>query len=211
MSAMSLQEARLALVRDRVIDGVAEVLASGDDLTFAKVAVAAGVPERTIYRHFPTRQALLTAVLDWVNRRAAPEQVRPTTATEAGELVRHAFPVFDEVAPVMRELLTAREGLPARLADNEQRQRAALDLVHHHVPTADATTAHRLAAIVQLLTSAAAWQTMRDYWEFDGAEAAEASAMAIDLLLAAAAARAEPRREAPPRRSRSTSPKGSST
>jgi AcrR family transcriptional regulator len=183
MTAVSLQEARAALVRDRVLEGVAEVLAAGDDLTFARVAVAAGVPERTVYRHFPTRQDLLTAVYGWVNQRGGDDFERPTTASEAGELVRRAFPTFDEVAPVVRELLVAREGLPARLADNDRRQRAALDLVRHHLPTADKATARRLAAVVQLLTSAAAWQSMRDYWQFDGAEAAEASALAIALLL----------------------------
>jgi AcrR family transcriptional regulator len=186
MTAVSLQEARAALVRDRVLEGVAEVLAAGDDLTFARVAVAAGVPERTVYRHFPTRRALLTAVYGWVNQRRGDALERPTTAREAGELVRRAFPTFDEVAPVVRELLVDGEGLPARLADNDRRQRAALDLVRHHVRKADPTTVRRLAAVVQLLTSAAAWQSMRDYWQFDGAEAAEASALAVDLLLSAA-------------------------
>ena len=183
---MTLHEARVALVRDRVLEGVAEVLAAGDNLTFAKIAVAAGVPERTVYRHFPTRQALLTAVYDWVNQRAGHDADRPTTATEAGEMVRRVFPVFDEVAPVVRELLVARDGLPARLADNDERRRASLELVRHHVSDADPTTVRRLAAVIQLLTSAAAWQSMRDYWELDGAESAEASAMAIDLVLAAA-------------------------
>ncbi len=207
MTAVSLQEARTALVRDRVLQGVADVLARGDDLTFAKVATAAGVPERTVYRHFPTRQALMSAVFDWVNQRAAAGARRPTTMAEAADLVRRTFPVFDEVAPVIRELLTSREGLPARLADNEQRRQAALDLVAHHVPAADPTTAARLAAVVQLLTSAAAWQTMRDYWDLDGAEAAEASALAIQLLLTAAA-RPAGRRPAAGRRSAPTSSKG---
>ena len=40
--------------------------------------------------------------------------------------------------------------------------------------------------MIQLLTSAAAWQTLRDFWEMDGNEAAEAVAVAIDLLLAGA-------------------------
>ena len=44
MSAVPLREARQAVVRDRVLDGVAELLAQGEDLTYAKVAAAAGVP-----------------------------------------------------------------------------------------------------------------------------------------------------------------------
>jgi AcrR family transcriptional regulator len=205
MAAVSLQEARSAVVRERVLVGVAEVLAAGAELTFARVAQAAGVPERTVYRHFPTRQALLGAVVNWVNQRVGEDVQRPTTADEAGRLVRRAFPVFDEVAPIMRELLAAHDGLPARLTDNDQRQRAALDLVAHHAPDVDPTTARHLAAIVQLLTSAAAWQTMRDYWDFDGRQAAEASALAINLLLGGAKHSARP---AGHRRTRTTSPKG---
>jgi AcrR family transcriptional regulator len=205
MPSVSLREARAAVVRDRVLAGVADVLAAGDDLTFARVAEAADVPERTVYRHFPTRQALLGAVVDWVNDRIGQDVQRPRTSDEAGELVRRAFPVFDEVAPVVRELLAATEGLPARLADNEQRRRAALDLVRHDLAGVDSTTARRLAAVVQLLTSAAAWQTMRDYWDFDGAEAAEASALAIVLLLSGAKRSARP---AGRRQPRPTAPKG---
>ena len=34
-----------------------------------------------------------------------------------------------------------------------------------------------------MLTSAAAWQTLRDYWDMDGAEAAETVAVALSMLL----------------------------
>ena len=47
-----------------------------------------------------------------------------------------------------------------------------------------------MAAALQLLTSAAAWQTLHDYWDMDGEEAGETAALAIELLLAGARARA---------------------
>ena len=60
MTAASLRgTCAAAIVRDRVMEGVARLLAAGDDLTFAKVAAEAAVPERTVYRHFPTREAFL--------------------------------------------------------------------------------------------------------------------------------------------------------
>ena len=111
-------------MRDRVLDGVAELLAQGEDLTYAKVAAAAGVPERTVYRYFPTRQDLMTAVVAWVNERTG--RPRGTTRDEAIELVRQLFPIFDEVAPVVREVLMAPEGLAARLDDNDERRAAAI-------------------------------------------------------------------------------------
>lgn len=183
---MSLAEARQAVVRDRVLDGVARLLADGHELTFAKVAAAAEVPERTVYRHFPTRQALLTAVYEWSNSQIGADERRATTAAAAMESVRRTFPAFDAMAPVIRELLHAPEGLAARLSANDDRQRAAIEVVRHEAPGLDAVTTRRVAAVVQLLSSAAAWQALRDYWDIDGAEAAEASALAIELVLAAA-------------------------
>ena len=177
-------------MRDRVIEGVAEVLGAGDDLTFARVATAAGVPERTVYRHFPTREALLTAVFEWANRRIGFDGRRPSTGDDTVELVRRVFPSFDEIAPVIRELLIAPEGLPARLSDNAERQRAAAAVVRHEAPGLDDATTRRVAAAVQLLTTAAAWQTLRDYWDMDGGESAETAALAVELVLEAARARA---------------------
>ena len=98
-------------------------------------------------------------------------------------MVRHQFTTFDEVAPVVRALLLAPEGLAARLHDNDGRRAAALAVVEHDAPGLDATTRRRAAAAVQMLTSAAAWQTLRDYWDMDGAEAAETVAVALSMLL----------------------------
>jgi len=181
MQTVPLQEARAALVRGRVLAGVADLLADGKDLTYANVAAASSVAERTVYRHFPTRQDLMTAVVEWVNQRAGTQ--RATTGEEAAEMVRHQFTTFDEVAPVVRALLLAPEGLAARLHDNDGRRAAALAVVEHDAPGLDATMRRRAAAAVQMLTSAAAWQTLRDYWEMDGAEAAETVAVALSMLL----------------------------
>jgi AcrR family transcriptional regulator len=181
MATVSLQDARAAVVRDRVLAGVAELLAAGKDLTYANVAAASAVGERTVYRHFPTRQDLMAAVVEWVNQRAGTQRAR--TGEEAAEMVRNQFPTFDEVAPVVRVLLLAPEGLAARLHDNDERRAAALAVVDHDAPGLDATTHRRTAAAVQLLTSAAAWQTLRDYWDMDGAEAAETVAVALSMLL----------------------------
>ena len=107
MTAASLQDLRAAVVRDRVMEGVARLLAAGDDLTFAKVAAEAAVPERTVYRHHPTREALLAGVYAWANQRIGFEGQVPASSVEATALVRRVFPGFDEIAPVIRELLIA--------------------------------------------------------------------------------------------------------
>jgi hypothetical protein len=139
-----------------------------------------------VYRYFPTRAALLMAVFDWTNEQIGHEGPRPTTRAGLVTLVRQAFRGFDDHASVVRQMLIEPEGRTARLADVTERRRAAIELVDREAPGLDRTTRDRVAAAVQILTVAATWQSLRDYWNLDGAEAAETSALAIDLLLDAA-------------------------
>jgi AcrR family transcriptional regulator len=186
----TVRDVRSEAVRERVLEGVAALLEAGDDLTFAKVAKAANVPERTVYRHFATREALLAAVFEWSNRRIGFDGKLPVDLATTVALVRRVFPGFDEIAPVIHELLIAPEGLTARRANLDKRRRAAVDVVRREAPALDRATTRRVAAIVQALTAAAMWQTLRDYWDMDGEEAGETAALAIELLLAGARARA---------------------
>jgi AcrR family transcriptional regulator len=71
-------------------------------VTFTKVSEAAGVPERTVYRHFRNRAELLQAVFDRVNDEIGFDGELPTDAATAKTLVRQVFPGFDAFAPVDR-------------------------------------------------------------------------------------------------------------
>ena len=189
MPTVPLHEAKHAVVRERVLEGAASLLAEGETLTFAKLAEAAAVPERTVYRQFPTREALLTELFHWANERMGLTGERAETRAELKDSVRRMFVGFDELAPVIRGLLASPDGLWARLSDNDRRRRAATTVVRDAAPGLGGVAERRVAATVQLLTSAAAWQTLRDYWEMDGVEAADTVAFALDLLLDGAAAR----------------------
>jgi AcrR family transcriptional regulator len=188
------RDTRSQAVKDRVLEGVAALLERGEALTFAKVASAAGVPERTVYRYFTTREALLAAVFEWSNRKIGFDGKLPVDAETTVALVRKVFPGFDEIAPVIKELLIAPEGLQARRTQLDKRRRAAIDVVRHEAPQLDRVATRRVAAALQLLTTAATWQTLRDYWDMNGQEAGETAALAVELLLAGARTRSNARK-----------------
>src|SRR5687768_11272967 len=126
--AVSLTEARSALVRERILQGLERALSRDGQWTFASVADAADVPERTLYRYFPTREALLEGLFDWANARLGFQGQLPEDSAALQALLRRCFPGFDALAPVVRELLLAPEGRQARLKQKTRRQRSSLRL-----------------------------------------------------------------------------------
>ncbi|HKR89731.1 MAG TPA: glycosyltransferase, partial [Phenylobacterium sp.] len=58
--------------REQILRAVARQLEAGEmeDLSFAEVAKEAKVGERTVYRHFPTKEALLGAFWSWMQTQA---------------------------------------------------------------------------------------------------------------------------------------------
>ncbi len=183
MAQPSVREAQTELLHERVLDAVCDVIRAGDEVTFAKVAATANVPERTVYRHFANRQALVSAVFSHVNRRIGFDGQLPTTAEAMTAMVRRVFPGFDSVAPVVDELLSSTEGRRARLDSIEDRRDAALAVVVSARPDLDAATARDIAAVVQVLGTAAVWGALRDFWDLDGERAAAAVTTAINALL----------------------------
>ena len=119
----SVRAAQTQLLRDHVLEAVCDLIRAGEDVTFTKVATAADVPERTLYRHFPNRQALFDALFAHVNQRIGFDGQLPTTPLEMTAMVRQVFPGFDTVAPVIDELLSSPEGRRARLDAVERHPR----------------------------------------------------------------------------------------
>ncbi|MBC7168265.1 TetR/AcrR family transcriptional regulator, partial [Phenylobacterium sp.] len=70
--AANARDRQKAVTRDQILQAVGRRLESSpmDELSFADVAKDAGVGERTVYRHFPTREALLGAFFAWAQAKA---------------------------------------------------------------------------------------------------------------------------------------------
>jgi AcrR family transcriptional regulator len=188
----SIRQAHKDLTRERILDAAIEVI--GDEgettLTIAAVAARAGITERTVYRHFETRDALVEAV--WprmqaqVNSPGFPKSARALVATPP-----KLFPAFDEHEGLVLASVYSPAGREVRQRSNKERQKAILGCVAEALPDMAPEALWRRAAIAQLIDSAYGWAVMKELWGLDGEEAGRAAAEAIAVLLGMRSAEAE--------------------
>jgi AcrR family transcriptional regulator len=148
------------------MEAVAEVVTRDgiDALTFAAVAEQAGVGERTVYRHYSSREALLDAFDAYVVARLEVGEF-PERSSEVPDFARRLFLAFDAQASLVEASLAAAAARP-----HGQRRRAAA-LAGYGNP------------VIDLLVSATAWERLRRLHGMDGATAGETVARALERLL----------------------------
>src|SRR6187200_3032443 len=179
-----LRDRQTAETRTVILEALGAELAAGaiDDFSVARLAQRAGVSERTVYRHFPTREALLDGLSEWYNERVAdfPADV---TAEAIAPTIAQIFADFDTHESLARAVLASPGGREMR--DRARAARLAR-LDHALAPVLDRADPERAAgarALIFALCSAHTWQSMRDEGGLDGATAGRAVAHAIELIL----------------------------
>jgi AcrR family transcriptional regulator len=180
----SLREHYKAETRTRILDAAIAELAVTDleTLTVSGVAARAGVTERTVFRHFPSRDALIAAVWPRMQARVYSPGF-PTTADALIETPLRLFPAFDKEEGLVRASAFSTAGREVRQASNPERQAAMRACVRDAFPGIEEPQLTRLAAIVQLIDSAYGWAVMRQHWDLDGTEAGLAASEAVAVLM----------------------------
>jgi AcrR family transcriptional regulator len=180
-----LRERQAAVISEAILDALAGLLEreDPDDVALSQVAADAGISLRTLYRYFPTREAMFDAVGDHVvARMGLPGQI-----DGADDIV----PVFLESArrgaqspQLVRAMLWTRLGRRARSAHRRRRVEAitaALAGVTSHLPAAEA---RRRAGALVYLASLPAWISVSEECGLSAEDAQLGIAWAITTLVA---------------------------
>ena len=182
----SLRDRQAAVIREAILDALASRLDRDDpdDVAMPQVAADAGISLRTLYRYFPTREAMFDAVGDHVVARLG----LPREIDGADDIAR----VFLESArrgaqspQLVRAMLWTRLGRRARSPHRRRRVEsitAALAEVTSHLPRDEA---RRREGAVVYLTSLSAWLTVSEECGLSAEDARLGIAWAIDTLIAA--------------------------
>jgi AcrR family transcriptional regulator len=180
----SIRDRYKAETRERILDAAIEELSGNDleGLRVAAVAARAGVTERTVFRHFPTRDALIAAVWPRMQARVRSPGFADTADGLIASPVR-LFPAFDQEEGLVRASAFSSAGREVRRAADPQRRAAFRAAVKDAFPDLEEPELTRLAAITQLINSAYGWAVLREHWGLDGEAAGRAASDAIAVLL----------------------------
>lgn len=179
----TLRDQQAEFTRQLLMEAARSVLLndSSEDFTIQKVAKRAGVSHRTVYRYFPTRQALIDEYSNWLeeSNRQDPRSIEKSDSF--ADLVRVVFARFDSYSEDYEAAARVSGGVlrPANQVERDQRTRAVFD---RRFPDLEPGSADLAYAIIRSLVGLQTWFTMRDRFGMKDGQAGEAVAWAVGAL-----------------------------
>jgi len=190
--SLGKREARVGETRSGIIDGLLRLMACGpyDSITIGQIAREADVAEKTVHRHFASKDAIFVA---WARGSLDAETARlaetvgggcPRGATQ--RLVGGLFRVYEENSGPMWDFLTAASGseeIAAHQADFVRfRRRLALSVVDGW-PEVWRLGRERTIQLLVTATSFLTWKALREQSELTEEEAVAAVLDGIERTL----------------------------
>jgi AcrR family transcriptional regulator len=185
MTQSSLREQNAAATRERIVSAVADLLEAGaeDELTVPEVAAASGVSLRTIYRYYPTRDALLAAAGRWVGDELL-EHPYPRNLDEVADLYEEGCRDFDERPGLVKAMVVSQLGRRARGYRRRERLDAIGQALRDELPELSETERSHAQAVLAYLHNMQAYTSLREEAGLSGEEIGAAVGWAIRTLVA---------------------------
>lgn len=198
----ALREEQAQATRQRIVDAlIAQAAEVGrTDFSIAEVATRAGVAERTVYRHFPTREAMLDAI-----NHAADVGPRAIALRDPDDLVEHfhaLFAWFEDNPQLIEATHVTRVGREVRAHGRRQRGERTREILDVALAELDDAARLRAFAAFRTMFGSATWRTMRHELGLTAEQTRDAVEWVLRLVLddlarqqrVAKAARSRPRR-----------------
>ena len=180
--------------RRAILEAMVDVIMETDGIGFSVQAVAdrAGVTHRTIYNHFPTREALCDAFSDYVDEvlmesSGAPE---PTwSLASIPLLVEHLYQTLALRDRHARAYVMLMIGNRRPMSTWRKRSLMAEKLIAREQSGRIPLTPRQVTAVIRMFVSTMGWHLLTEQCGLSTDEAAAASAWATRTLLDAAIAK----------------------
>lgn len=180
---------RRAETREAILDALAQIVVEkgGLDFSIQQVADRAHVTHRTVYNHFPTREALREGLADHVEARLAENHSPP----DAGDITSERLPQIATAAYALFETDPARiranvvlmlaSGGFARVT--KKRTAAFQKALEAGAPLSAPVPSHAVTAAVRMFLSATGWHLLTELYGLTPQEASDTAAWAAKTLI----------------------------
>ncbi len=183
--ASSLRADQQEATRERLLQAVRDELEQvlPEQLSFAAVAARAKVSERTVYRHFETKEAMMDAFWTWYI--AGPFGVPTDEAVPLAELpqyTRDLYAAYQRNEGVSRALVSSHVGREVRDRSRRRRRKMFEHTLEPVIAKLGDDDRRRVVATFQMLHSITTWHTLRER-QLSGDEAADVVAWLGRLVI----------------------------
>ncbi len=188
MTESSLRKQQKTLTRDLIMEALVGLISDEGmgDFSVQSVADRAGVSHRTVYRHYPSREALLNALAEWLDERMLERGgvMQIDDESEFPEAIRRNFRLFEEMREMVDAYVVLCTATGARVEARTRRTREIQRLIRRTV-AGHLSSKHAKAAssLIRLISGSTAWHQMRTEYSIDAASTSDAIAWAAGVLI----------------------------
>jgi AcrR family transcriptional regulator len=179
-----LRDRQAQQTRDHLLDTLTQLLETNraDEITTRELARAADVAERTVYRHFPDREALLAGLTDRLGVMLGRPPRPIGSVDDFSRAAIELMAMLDQYRPVARAeaLLNAdpRRFSPETRSNTDH----FLEIVRQSFPDLEERELIGVTAVVRCLLSSQAWLRMREEFDLAGTESGPIVGWVCDLV-----------------------------
>jgi len=183
-SPARLRDEHLAITRERIVVAFARLLEEDDldRISMAMLAKQANVAERTIFRHFPNRADLISAVGEWISTNIF-SLVPFDTPEDLPKGFRAACEMFDRSPKLAHAIAITRLGRSARSGFRRRFIESSKEALAPITGELTPDERRRAEAVITYLDNVLAWHSMRDEFGMSGPEVADAIGWALGILI----------------------------
>jgi AcrR family transcriptional regulator len=179
----AFRQEQAALTRGRILEALIDQLGQGrKDFSAADIAAAAGVSLRTVYQHFPDREAQINAVVATLEKRLADNETGPADLDEMPAFAERLIRMGAQNVREMRAQIAGGIASEIRARRRRARDRAVLKVVSK---ICDLQSARLAAAALNVVTSAEISLGLIDRFGIEGDDMINAHAWIVRTLVEA--------------------------
>lgn len=190
---MNIRKKQRESTRQAILEALAEVIAESGATSFSvqEVADRAGVTHRTVYNHFPTREALNDGLAVYVEEEmgrvtgAAGPPDTNLTIDRIAEMPAAAFSMFDALDAHVRAYVMLMVASRAPATVHRERTAHVQRVIERDAGPLPAGTAPLATAALRMFMSAWTWHLMTEHLGLTTKDAERTTTWALDLLVRA--------------------------